>query len=259
MPAVITGTAVNNASVLWSNKLSRTSIINPTDGNRVNLTDPATWSLFTPSASGPIVSYDLGQSEEIDSLGIAAHNLASSGASFTFQYSTDNTTWNNARPSYSPLTDDDLFFIFPAQTARYWRINFVGSGFTVGVAFGGKRLDLQHAPIDGYTPIHHARKYTKLFNDSIKGQFLGNRVMSAGAETRVDMGFFDRSWMEGNIRGFESHYNQGGTFFYAGCPSKYPLDIGYCRAGGDDDTLEIEWTEAEKMATLSFSIRSYVG
>lgn len=259
MPVVVTGASVNNAIVLWDNKFSSTAILNPTGGNRINLTDPATWSVFAPGAAGPTVTYDLGTDQAINCVGIAAHNMGTTGVSVTIQYSTDNSSWSNARPTYAALTDEDLIFCFNVQTARYWRLNFLNGPFVMGIAFGGLRLDFPHAPIDGYTPLHHARQYTKLFNDSIKGQFLGNRVVAAGAQTQVDMGFFDRAWLEANIRGFESHYNQGGTFFYAGCPSKYPLDMGYCRAGGEDETLSIEWTEADKMATLGFGLRSYVG
>ena len=120
-------------------------------------------------------------------------------------------------------------------------------------------MEFPHPPVDSYTPLHRARRYTKMFNDSLRGQFLGNRVMAAGAETEVDLGFVTRSWLEGNISGFEERYNQGGTFFYAGCPALYPRDMGYCRANGEDAALEIEFTEGQRLATLSFGVESFVG
>lgn len=259
MPAVVYSAPVNTAVVLWNNVLLARRVADPSLGNRVNMSDPATWSMFAPSGTNVNVDYDIGREINLDSFGLAAHTLGTSGVSVKLQYSTNGTTWLDAFSTYAPLTNEDIFFLFPKVSGRYFRINFTGSGFTVGIAMAGVALKFPHSPLDGYTPLHHARKYTKLFNDSIKGQFLGNRVLAAGAETSVDLGFMDRVWFENNIRGFESHFNQGGTFFYAGCPSKYPLDMGYCRAAGDDGVLDITWTERDKMAELSFSIQSYVG
>lgn len=251
----------NSATVLWQAIQPVAMIGNggTTGYPSINLTDPATWSSWRPSGSNAGVGYDFGVPVTIDGCGIAAHNMGTSGNSgVRIQYSTDNASWSTV-VTPDTLTDEDILAIFPAVTARYWRLGMNGPPANVGVLVFGKRLVFPHAPVDGYTPLHHARQYTKLFNDSVRGQFLGNRVMAAGAETDVDLGFIDRPWLEGNIRPFEYHYNQGGTFFYAGCPGKYPLDMGYCRAGGDDETLSIDWSEADKMANLSFGIRSYVG
>lgn len=262
MPVTVVAGAESplNATVLWQ-AIKPTMVGNAGTAGypSVNLTDPATWSSWKPVGSNAGVGYDMGAPVSFDGCGISAHNMATSGvAGVRIQYSLDNSTWSTI-VTPETLTDDDMLILFPAVTARYWRITLNGPPANVGVLVFGKRLVFPHAPVDGYTPLHHARQYTKLFNDSVKGQFLGNRVMAAGAETSVDMGFLERPWLEGNIRPFEAHYNQGGTFFYAGCPGKYPLDMGYCRAGGDDETLAIEWNEADKMANLSFGIRSYVG
>lgn len=259
--AVVGSDTNNNANILWDNIMTRSTISNassPSENPRINVTDPATWSSWSMAARNNL-DFDYGSVVEVDCISIAAHNLGSSGADFVLESSDDGVTgWTAAHARQFPLTDEDIIVMFPVRSSRYWRIN-VGPTFSIGIIFVGKRLIFPHAPIDGYTPLHHARRYTKMFNDSIKGQFLSNRVMSAGAETQVDMGFFERTWLEANIRMFERHYNQGGTFFYAGCPAKYPLDMGYCRALGEDEILAIEWTEADKMATLSFGVRAYVG
>lgn len=261
MPAfVVSGSEKpNSATVVWQAVRPTVSSTGSSPGYpAINVTDPATWSSWRGNQANARLTYDFGSPVSVDGAGVAAHDMATSGVtSLALQSSTDNTTWVT-RVTYPTLTNEDIFMVFPAVTARYWRIIIVGPECHIGVLAVGKRLVFPHAPVDGYTPLHHARQYTKMFNDSMRGQFLGNRVMAAGAETSIDMGFLERPWLEGNIRPFEYHYNQGGTFFYAGCPAKYPLDMGYCRAAGDDETLAIEWTEADKMATLSFGIRSYV-
>lgn len=259
MPAVVYGPQVNTAVVLWNNTILPSGMDNPGLGGMANVTDPATWSVFNPSWQNANIKYDAGSVISVNSMGLAAHTIGTSGASVQLQYSQDGVSWSNAFSRYTPITNEDLFFIFPSVTARHFRISFIGGGYVLGVASVGMALMLPHSPLDGYTPLHHARRYTKLFNDSIKGQFLGNRVLASGAETSVEFGFIDRAWIESNIRGFEQHFNQGGTFFYAGCPSKYPLDMGYCRAASDEDVLNITWTERDKMAELDFNIQSYVG
>ena len=87
---------------------------------------------------------------------------------------------------------------------------------------------------------------------------LGNRVMSAGAETSVSFPVVDRAWVDGPLVPFASHYNQCGTFFYAGWPSGKPQDMGYCRAPGETDIVEVEYIHADKLASLSFGLHGYV-
>ena len=264
MPAfVVTGAEKpNSATVLWQAVMPTVTASSSAVGYpAINVTDPATWSSWRGAGVNSWIGYDFGTPVSVDALGLAAHDLATSGVT-SISIATSPTAAIGSFitvATYTTLTNEDILAIFPAVTNRYWRVYINGPAANIGVIVFGKRLVFPHAPVDGYTPLHHSRQYTKMFNDSIKGQFLGNRVMAAGAETDVDMGMFDRPWLEGNIRPFEYHYNQGGCFFYAGCPGKYPLDMGYCRALGDDESLAIEWTEADKLATLSFGIRSYVG
>ena len=261
MPTIVKSGAVNPsaATVLWQ---SLTPTVTATNAvalyPAINLIDPATYSAWLGSASDTAARYDFGSAVAVNGFGISGHDIATSGVEYRVQYSSDGTTWTTVHAE-TPLTDDDIFCIFPTVTARYWRLYFPGAPASVAIFVVGNRLIFPHAPVADYKPLHHARRYVKRFNDSVGGEFLGTTVMSAGAETDVNMGFFERLWLEANIRPFEYHYNQGGKFFYAGCPSLYPLDIGYCRAMGDEDTLEIEWTEADKMATLNFGVRAYVG
>lgn len=251
----------NKAFVLWDNILTRSTILAPSDppsGPRINALDPATWNGWTALA-GAALTGDYGSTTTVDAVGIAAHKLATNGCSVLLQYSTDGTTWLDAHPVYAPLTDEDLIIVFANRTGRHFRLLVQNGNAHVGVVFVGKRLIFPHTPIDSYTPLNHARQYTKEFNDSIKGANLGNRVMAAGAETEVDFGFVDRAWVDGPLPPFERHYNQGGMFFYAGYPGGKPLDMGYCRAIDADAIIAVEYIEADKLASLSFGVHSYVG
>lgn len=270
MPIVLSGGVDGSKSIIqWDNVFMRSVITDVgTQPNHPAINaarDPSTWSSWK-AVAGSASSFTAnvpagGGNRTNNTLGVAAHNLASTGASLSLQLSDDGVTWTLATGIYAPLTDEDFILHFPTLNAQYWRVNLINSNAntSVGVASLGNALIMPHAPIDSYTPLHHARKYTKMFNDSIKGQFLGNRVMAAGAETTVDYGFIPREFADGPLIPFASHYNQGGTFFYAGWPAGKPQDMGYCRASGDDETVSVEYIEGHRLANVSFGLRSYVG
>lgn len=263
MPVIVTSTATDSGKsfALWDNILLNSTISDaslPVAGPRINALDPATWNSWI-ALSGAVLVADRGSAVAVNSFGISAHTLASNGANIVLQYSSNGTTWTNAFTVYSPDSDEDLAFIFGTITARYWRVLVGGASANIGVIFVGSRLVFPHTPIDSYTPLHHARRYTKEFNDSIKGAMLGTRVMAAGAETTADFGFVPRAYVDGPLRGFENHYNRGGTFFYAGYPSGKPQDMGYCRADSEDAIINVEYIEGAGLANLSFGVRAYVG
>jgi len=265
MPVVIQPGAQNTskAMVLWDNILTRAVSASDfgTDANYPSINcrnDEATWSSWRTNVADGYFAVDMGSNTQVSALGIASHNLASSGAGVMVSHSDDGITWVDMN-TVNPMTDDDMIVLFGSVSARYWRVTITDAAASIGVAFLGRPLVFPHSPVDSYAPLHHSRRYEKLYNDSLKGHFLGNRVMSAGAETEVDMGFLDRNWLELNIRGFEKHYNQGRTFFYAGCPSRYPDDMGYCRSANSDESLVIEFIEGDRLSSLSFGVRSFIG
>src|SRR5690606_40106638 len=133
-----------------------------------------------------------------------------------------------------PLYKYDFIDMLPRVAGNAFRITGKDGPANIAGSIMGKATEIPHPPIDSYTPLHHARRYTKLYNRSMTGQLLSNRVMGAGAETDIDFGFVDRSFVDGPMRGFEDHYNRGGTFFFASWPAGKPQEIGYCWASDED-------------------------
>lgn len=225
-----------------------------------NAIDPATYNTWRGTGAATRITRTLPATRSADCIGICGHNLATSGASVRAWYSTDGgTNWVAACNLHSPLTNEDLIIMFPQVTGNAFRITITDGPANVAVAMMGKATQFPHPPIDSYTPLHHARRYTKLYNRSMTGQLLSNRVMGAGAETDIDFGFVDRSFVDGPMRGFEDHYNRGGTFFFASWPAGKPQDMGYCWAPEEDSIVSVEYIEADKLANVSFSVASYVG
>lgn len=265
MPVIIQSGAVNTnkAMVLWDNVLANSVLTtnHRTDPDYPAINaydDPATWSSWKTIADDGEFRSDFGSSVQFSALGVSSHSMFSDGSTLRFYGTNAAGSYGAPKWEYTPTSDEDFIVLFEGMNFRYTIVRMTKPS-SMGVVFLGNPLVFPHAPVDSYTPLHHARQYEKLYNDSIKGHFLGNRVMSAGAETEVDMGFLDRNWLENNISGFERHYNQGGTFFYSSSPARYPDDMGYCRSANSDESLAIEFIEGDRLSSLSFGVRSFVG
>lgn len=269
MPVVIdsgvSSSRTRTSLVLWNDLMSRPfgSFASANDAAAYpgeNAIDPATYNTWRGAGSITSITRTLLSAQSADCMGICGHNLGTSGASVYVQYSTNGgATWSNASSIHSPLTDDDIIIMFPQVTGNAYRVIVSNGPANVAVAMVGLATQFPHPPIDSYTPLHHARRYTKLYNRSLTGQLLSNRVMGAGAETDIDFGFVDRNFVDGPMRGFEDHYNRGGTFFFASWPAGKPQDMGYCWAPDEDSIVAVEYVSADKLANVSFSVSSYVG
>lgn len=268
MPVVIFGTPprqnVANSIVLRDNYLTKGVFSSSGDLPAYpgeNAIDPATYNSWRGSGTSSSITSVHAGTFGAACLGIAAHNAATNGCEIFAQYSTDSgSTWTNCAPGYTPTTNEDFMIIFPSVVlGNAWRVRVRNGNCNIGVAFLGPLVSFPHTPIDSYTPLHHARQYTKLYNRSIPGHLLSNRVMGSGAETTVDFGFVRRDFVDGPLVGFEDHYNRGGTFFYAGWPEGKPRDMGYCWAPTENSRMNVEYIEGDKLASLSFDVASYVG
>lgn len=261
MPVVNADPHLHNKSVvLWDNRsISALGASSAPGYPAINTLDPATWNSWRANTlANNFITYTLDGVQWVNSVAISSHTIFSSGASLEIRISTDDVSYTPIL-SYTPTSDEDLIFMFKHVQASHVRIAFTGGMPNLGVVFSGRTLIFPCTPVDSYTPLHHSRRYTKQFTTSIKGQFLGNRVMGAGAQTDVQFPAIPRDFVDStDFLGFEKHYNQGGTFFYAGWPNGKPQDMGYCRAGGQDDIVGVEYIESDKMATVNFSLDSYV-
>lgn len=264
MPAVIYPNAqnVNQVSVLWDNKLSRGTLSSSGVASgypAINaVRDAGTASSWKPSAAGGYIQVDLGAASRVDTVGIAAHNLATNGASVVLRGSSNGTSWTDI-VSHSPLTDDDIILYFQSANYRYYRVVILGAVANIGVAFAGEKLAFPHSPLAGYKPLHHSRKYSKKFTETLGGHLIQNYVTAGAADTSVDLWLLSRPWVNSVMRGFEIHYAQGGTFFYAGQPLTDPMDIGYCSADSQDAIVDVAYDEGPDLASVSFGVRAYVG
>lgn len=257
---IITGaTGTDRANVFWA--LDATAFTtSAADGYPgINVTNPNTFSSWRGIGNTPVITLDFGSSRVIDAVGISAHNMATSGdTGFSMFYSVDNVTYTFLG-TVATLTNEDVIVMFTQINARYFRIRVDGPSANIGVIAVGKRLVFPSCPVGDYVPLHHARRYEKEFNRSTRGAMINNRSWSAGAQTDVDAWYVTRAFADNELPPFENHFNKGGYFFYAGSPAAIPKDMGYCYAGEDDGILNVTFIAGTQLATLTFSLRSYVG
>lgn len=262
MPVVIDGapSSIDVVNVLRHNIFTYGTVTwssQATGFAALNATEDETWNSWRPTYVPANLVCDVGFDKSCDCAGIAAHTLGSSGSTVLVQYSADNSTWTTA-VSYAPLTDEDIMLFWSQQTARYWRVRITGAVANIGVAFVGGRLAFPATVLSGHKPLHHSKRVELLSNSSMTGQFLGNRRVKASAQTNVNLGLLDRSWVEGNLATFEAHYNDGRTFFYCSDPINSPKDFGYCRRPQDADEMNITWEEGDILAQVDFEVEAFV-
>lgn len=222
-----------------------------------NAQDDQTWNAWQPTVVSANATVDAGSAIMCNCLGIAAHDLGTQSASVAVQYSSNGSSWTTIVSAYSPSDDDTIMVFFENTSARYWRVVIGANVASIGVIKLGAALKFPCAPLEGHRALHHSRKVTMLSNQSMGGNFLGNRPVKLGAETSVNIGMVDRDWAENDLAEFESHFNNGGAFFYCGSPSDTPKDMGYCRREGGPE-MSITWVEGDIMADVNFEMVAYV-
>lgn len=228
------------------------------DGEGANALEDTTFDFWTASTTAAFISVDYGSSVECDCLGVAAHNLGSLGASIKVRNSVDGVTFADVTSTYSPLTDDTLVVIFPAESSRYWRVTVGDGPASIGVLKLGKRLVIDGGVISGHVSIDHGAKVELLNSTSIGGQFLGNRIKRVGASTSIDFGLLDRDFVDNQMRMFEYHYNSGRTFFFAGNPAFMPENVGYCWRPENANELRPSYEEGGELMSVSMDVSAYV-
>ena len=266
MPVVLTDSNLaNKTCVLWDNFGGRPLVVITDTGSLPgydarNIVEEATYNAWATNTPLGWIDFDLLVNRNVNSFAISRHNLATVGATVSLRGSNTGLTGDfTVIVSQAPISNDDIFFIFPNVNNRYFRLHVEGGLAVISNASFGQVLQFPCTPINGYRPTHHSRKFKKYFNNSIDGHLLGNRVMASGGTTTVEFPEIPRSFVDGPLLGFEDHYNRGRTFFYAGWPGGKPQDMAYAWADGEESMIDVTYTNGEKLATVGFGMSMKYG
>jgi hypothetical protein len=251
-----------NATILHENAFlsgTVTASSQDADGAAANAyTGDTTFDFWTPTAVPATLTLDAGSAIYVDAIGIAAHDLGTKNATVTLASSTDGTNYTT-RLTVSPNDNETIFGIFGIVRARYWRVTITAdSAPNIGVIKIGRRIIFPDTVLTGHIAINHAREVELLHNQSIRGQFLGTLVIAQGAETQIEFGMVDRDFVETNLAEFETHYNNGKAFFFAGSPRGMPKNVGYCKRSERARTMRPSYQEGGLLMDVTLDVRAYV-
>lgn len=221
------------------------------------LKEDETYSSWRGNDAASWIKVDAGSARYVNAVAIVGHTLFSDGASFNIEYSADGVSYVAATENITPTDNSDIFAMLQNINARYWRVNVINGPATISCMMIGYKLPLGVTPLIGHKPLHHSRKHKMMLNESLGGQFLGNRINKVGIEGSVNLGYLDRKFVESEVSPFEEHYNNGGTFMWAADPVNSPNDMGYCSRADGGNEMEIVFDGGPELAAVSFEVKAY--
>src|SRR5690606_15165039 len=111
------------------------------------------------STAEQAVTVSLSSAQEVNYFAIARHNLGSTGATLSFEASTDGSTWSEVTPPQVLNSDHVVIHEFDPVFARYFRLLITpGSAApAIAVLYIGTTLVLQRRIYVGHTPLPYGR------------------------------------------------------------------------------------------------------
>lgn len=151
-----------------------------------------------------------------DYFAVAAHDLATQGATIVLQY-WNLGAWADLFTPIAPTTNGVIFKTFASKNSNQWRVLVSGAptaAVSIGVVSFGDRLAIP-APIGlGFTPPNMAHADQVLNNVADGGALLGRSIIGKGIDLgRVSFDLLDPAWMRANWIPFMDHANLYPFFF----------------------------------------------
>jgi hypothetical protein len=190
----------------------------------------------TPNGAGfARLEVDLGSAKSVSFVGIAAHNAADIGATVRIDTSADGLTYTAGPDTETPTDNQALAFYFVAASHRYWGISFINctDNPIVGVAFVGNPLTMAQPIYQNYNPPITPTEVALQSNVSEGGHLLGSSAVKKASTASAQITHIPAATIRGAAwKGFQTHFNAGGGFFWAWRPTKYGDLYWSWRAGG---------------------------
>lgn len=187
--------------------------------------NPLTYSYWRPTSLPSYWEINFGSLRSVDYIGIASHELGSSGCTCVAQY------WNGSAwvdlYSFIPASNTPVMLLFDEiQTSRI-RIGILsGTPPRVGVVYVGQSLVMQRPIYGGHEPITLNRTTVYKNNASESGQWLGRSVRRGGAKTSFSWQSLTANWYRENFDPFASAARFT-PFFIAWRPFTFANEVGY--------------------------------
>lgn len=197
-----------------------------------NLANPNTASRWqsTHGTTTQYLTFEISSGEAIDYIGLARHNLGSTGANVSVQVQAPGSTnWTPVIEERVLPSDAPAILRFVPQPVQAVRLKIVPQGTPprLAVAYVGKLLVMERGLQNGHVPIHLAAQDEIVTGLAESGDFLGRIVTGQALETGVSFRFLRKDWFDAEMLPFV-RAGLGRPFFFGWLPEDYPDEAAFC-------------------------------
>ena len=230
---------------IWTltNKLESATVTSnlgvATDGAIANATNGTTYDFWVPDTSGETVAQliaDIGASETVNFVGLAAHNFGETDCAVTVEYSTDSgSNWTAVNVTATATDNSNVGLYFEDIDAQDWRISLTfadSADIQVGAAYLGYALTMERSFYGGFAPPVQATEVELMGNWTQGGNFVATTVTRYGKSASFEFNYLTDTFVRGaQFQELQRQFNTGRPFFFAWRPVKYPDLLYASRAG----------------------------
>lgn len=194
--------------------------------------------IATPAAGSATLQLVLPSAQSLSFAAIASHNIGAIGATVRLEYSLNSGgTWADSGAGPETPTDDQaIVFYFDAVSTDYWRFSITGAGANdveIAVALFSNPITIGQRIYQGYAPPITPNVVELQSNVSEGGHLLGSATVRKGSRASASLTHITPGFLRGTTwKGFQTHFNGGGGFFWLWRPEKYGDAFYAWRDGG---------------------------
>lgn len=237
------------ARILYDNLLTSASV---TDAAKTLI--PNTWERWR-SASGTMQStFQLTSAQTVSVVGIAGHNLASTGSTIVIATAPTIAGTFTDRASLTPTDNDPLWFEFDPVSVQDVRVTITGgTDREVAVIYAGDPLRMTQPIYGGHNPIDLQAETSFRNNNSESGQFLGRDIIRRGLQTSYAWRHLDDQWIRDTFKPFIISARKK-PFFIKWRPDYYDaVAFGYAI----DDIKPSNMGGGHRLMSVNFTMRAH--
>lgn len=232
----LTEATANTPIIGYHNLLSTTNIVASAEASGYpasNLANPLTyseWKGTSVSAAVTLTFTNSGYTDNINYLGIAEHNLGTTGSSILVEGNTGSGYTTIA--SLNPGDDTPIMFLFVGAVYTSIRVTIDPSGAEVpriAVMYIGTKMEIERNIYVGHSPLAFSRKDNVVGGRSENGKYTGRIILSSGISGSIALQNLTAAWYRNNFEyGTFKDTARTEPFFFAWRPGTYPLEVAYC-------------------------------
>lgn len=256
------GGGANKPLIGWHDLVQRSNIRADIEDQyfpAINLTNPSTAQQWRSTAKTEQSLYVSFQSTElVDYIGIARHNLGSSGASVSVEVrSSDNPDeWRMVFTETILPDDSPAILRFEPVIALEVAVRIKPAFLPprIGVLYAGRLTVMQHGMAQGVTALPYAYDTEVVTGQAESGDYLGRIVTGQSKSLSFEFEYISYKWFRQHLDGF-AKASMVKPFFFAWLPQEFPRDCGFGWLESDIQPVT-ERFENELVVSFSLQIRA---